>query len=361
MFKEKVVKGVICLGVMGMLLSSGLALGKEPAKEEQGKETEKKGTQTVGIRRSKEGQTIKLAGVSASEIKVGTITQLTTDGGYGDYLVGVEWSPDGTKLLTHNKYGTLTIIYVNDSGQVDLSATGDDYSWSPDGSKIVFEDWGHNLWIMDTDGSSKIKLTTHISYPAWSFDGTKIAFSSLTGLGVINIDGSGQTELVAGEIYRPIVWLPSGKIAYRKEEDDKFNLYTINSDGTNEKKLDENVFTVIWWRSTKSKVFYNTSDDWYVMDEDGENKIIPIGNKKPNDWSPDGTKFAGTKGECDEKGAVIISGEIYLINYDGTGANQLTNTSNLIEEVPKWSPVGDKIAYIDLDNGNIYLMTLEEE
>jgi len=52
-------------------------------------------------------------------------------------------------------------------------------------------------------------------------------------------------------------------------------------------------------------------------------------------WSPDGTRIAFSDG--------FNTGQIYLINADGTGVVGLTNTST--DEFPAWSPDGSKIAF----------------
>jgi len=365
--------GIVALVVLVLIF--GLCGGGNVIGGEAGKGTQKVGSskQKVDkqilnketVKKGKAKTKPKFANVDASKIKVKEIKQLTTD---GEWWKELKWSPDGTKLLASKRKGNMYIIYADGSKKIDLGVEGGDYSWSPDGSKILYtlfeKGVGYYIWVMNADGSNKKKLVRGM-YPTWSPDGTKIASRTKggTGLSIINIDGSNHVNLPMGDIWSDIVWLPSDKIAYTKEEGyNKFNLYTINSNGINEKVLVEDVgFMSLWWlakQNGKSKVYYTSKDRYgWIIDEDGGNKMKEDSDVDVEDFSPDGTKFVGSIGESD--GHAAISNELYIINIDGTGKNQLTNTPDLVEGITFWSPIGDKIAYTDENNENIYVMTLE--
>ena len=71
-------------------------------------------------------------------------------------------------------------------------------------------------------------------------------------------------------------------------------------------------------------------------------------------WSPDGTKIAF---ETNLAG----NWEIYTINVDGSGLQNVSNTPDSIEGWPAWSPDGAKIAFQSNRDGNweIYVMNLD--
>ena len=56
------------------------------------------------------------------------------------------------------------------------------------------------IWTVNPDGSAPTKLTTgpHDESPAFSADGKRIAFNREEGIAVMNADGSGITNLIAG-------------------------------------------------------------------------------------------------------------------------------------------------------------------
>ncbi|MEK9149529.1 MAG: hypothetical protein AAB267_05725, partial [Candidatus Desantisbacteria bacterium] len=107
MFKEKVMKGAICLGVMGMLLSSGLALGKKPAKDGQDEAAEQKGTQTVEAQQREKGTQATKEIYVPKEI-------LSLSWGTGNYQVGVQKGPEiefvGPQEVRIDKKGNILIL-----------------------------------------------------------------------------------------------------------------------------------------------------------------------------------------------------------------------------------------------------------
>jgi TolB protein len=77
----------------------------------------------------------------------------------------------------------------------------------------------------------------------------------------------------------------------------------------------------------------------WVVDAEGKNPIQitdqPSFRYQDPDWSPDGSRIA-----------FAIEGDIYVVNADGTGRNQLlSDCEDDSDATPKWSPDGEWIAF----------------
>jgi TolB protein len=112
----------------------------------------------------------------------------------------------------------------------------------------------------------------------------------------------------------------TGRIAFTSDRDGNLELYLMNPDGS----------------------------DLIRLTNDPEADIGPA-------WSPDGTKIAFTAAPdfSDPKGS-----DICVMNADGSGIRNLSQTPATVESGPAWSPDGQRIAFNTDQAGNdeIYLM-----
>jgi hypothetical protein len=236
-----------------------------------------------------------------------------------------QWAPDGRKLAYYanadqrNEYVTdgQNPMLIFSSGDAELG-----FGWSPDASKIVdasdhCEDdtcTGH-LRRVSLDGSDNTDIHTDpvaspLRTPAWSPDGSKIAVTNGAGtLYTISPDGTGLTTVVScpGCVYDPN-WSPDGsKIAFWRAAF-RWEIWVMNADGTGQSRLTTGAF-----------------------------------DTDPT-WSPDGTKIAfesdrDAPASCRGNAQESCPADIFVMNADGTGLTNITNTPTINERDPDWQPI----------------------
>lgn len=182
----------------------------------------------------------------------------------------------------------------------------------------------------------------------------------------MNPDGSDQRRLTSNESdeYSP-VWSPDGsQIAFISDRDDPnsgdcvhscfYQLYIINVDDGSERKLIETEFSALHpdWHPNGTSISVDTEADLqgdiYLVNADGSDLHLLIEDGFWADWSPDGTQivFASRR-----DGNV----ELYLADADGSNQRRLTQNGRL-DFFPDWSPDGHRIAFAVLEDRAIYIM-----
>lgn len=296
----------------------------------------------------------------------------------GDYIP--VWSPDGREILFNSDRAGNSQIYVMDvaSGQVtNLSnnASNDFFaSWSPDGKQITFvsDRTGQGLiYLMNADGSHPRQMTDlEGEFPSWSPDGKQIVFG--TGLPgeiyTVNVDGTGLSNLTNASSDDGLAsWSPDGKrIAFTSNRDGSEEIYLMNPDGSDLVQLthsDKPVYNhkSAWSPDGKQIVFVSTRDgnpELYTMNADGSDQTrltnTPNEEEAPS-WRPQPISnqaeatAAPTTAQASSNRIIFEAkrtgnSEIYIMNADGTGAANLTNTPEFDGE-PVGSPDGKHIAY----------------
>ena len=150
-------------------------------------------------------------------------------------------------------------------------------------------------------------------------------------------------------------WSADGKqIVFESTKDGKFAIYTIQTDGTNLRKLTNGEFNdeqPRWSPNGKEVVFISDRDghlQLYLMNADGSNQRrqtnAPDLDYLP-DFSPDG-KWVTFMSRKKRTGTIH---DIYVIRTDGTERTRLTDEATN-EMSPRWSPNGKEILFTRTDS-----------
>lgn len=169
------------------------------------------------------------------------------------------WSPDGSRLAfftTDPATGRrhISVRRVDAADQAELSDPPEscndrEPTWSPDSLRLVFVrkcgEQASALYLIGADGKGLLFLTDFGRTPDWSPDGTRIAYTGLGTRGpsvhVINVDGSGKTNLMESRLSGDPEWSPDGtKIVFSSSDLAAVNLFIMNADGTDVHRLTSN-------------------------------------------------------------------------------------------------------------------------
>jgi Tol biopolymer transport system component len=258
-------------------------------------------------------------------------------------------------------------------------------------SQVEYEN--HEIFVVNTDGSNLVRLTNQEGFdndPVWSPDGSKIAFVSTRfdnwDICIMNADGSNVirvTDNPANDFHPS--WSPDGqrlvfqsnqdtqdiKYGDARDEFDIYQLYIINIDGSNLRRLTQDPYTNDWnpaWSPDGKHIVFSSQADFdqfriEIIEPDGSNRQVLASDKNfgynQPAWSPDGTQIAFMEISAKARNAIP---NLLIMNTNGSNIHPV---SKLLTPgtSPSWSADGKHIAF-DSSNydGNkyaIYIMNAD--
>jgi Tol biopolymer transport system component len=241
-------------------------------------------------------------------------------------------NPRGASLnVTIVQTGETRVVYQDKDRNILAGA------WSPSGDRILFgigtfaaffggfhslflkpgdrvED-GARVAAVNADGTGLQELTSGVdndAFPSFAPDGKRFVYRTFSkdgyGLRIKNLQTNALTTLTSEYDNFPL-WSPRGDlILFSRLVEDAYEIFTIKPDGSSLKRL-----------------------------------TATHGNDAHEAWSPDGEYIVFASSRRGFKDEVVYTdapqpyGEIFVMRYDGTGVEQLTD-NQWEEGTPAWEP-----------------------
>ena len=281
-------------------------------------------------------------------------------GSADDISMNPVFSPNGKKIAyTKASYKGLWIFdrVTNSTREItDEDAAGFAFKWSSDSKSILTRVAKYvNLRrynavkIFDNESGEAKTLTdyrTMMPYLTdWVNDDAEVFVPTKDGVEVYSTGKLTKTNMLATKLSSYV-------------KNDKIVVRNFSTGG--EQTIDpiENAIVINLITSPdKNKVAFEVmGGNLYSMNIDGTN-LTDLGRGNRPRWSFDSKKIIYMIAEDD--GHTFTASDIYSINADGTQRNNLTNTNDLIELNPCFSPNVKSFVFDVYNDGSIYLMNIE--
>jgi len=275
---------------------------------------------------------------------------------YGMTLTGIlpSFNPTGDRFATTTRTAPGTVLgaalAVADAGNDKTTIIYQDKTrnvlapqWSPNGDTIIFGVGVYNLFFngfhgliekpgdrveggaqiatIRPDGTGYREVTSDANnngFPSMAPDGKRFVYRSFgadgEGLRIMNLETHAVTRLTSGYDNFPL-WSPRGDlIMFSRQAQGDYQIYTVKPDGTGVKRL----------------TFTHGTDAHQSWSADGEHIVFA-------------SSRMGFKDELTYTDAPQPYGELFVMRYDGSNVEQLTD-NQWEEGTPAWQPAPKQLS-----------------
>jgi len=312
--------------------------------------------------------------------------RLTDDAGWAAWPA---WSPDGQTVAYVQGSAPLNMICLVPSlgGAVrqihDVAGWVEGLDWSPDGTKLVFsarsgESQNHVIFVLTIADFEAQPLALDRPHPVGDFqprfspNGRTLAWIGLdqggrNGLFTASAAGGAATPVIVGmSALQGLAWSADGRsLVYAAAPEGRFDLWTVAADGGQPT-----------WIPTPGDFAWNpaiarTTGDLVYEEVQADQDLWRIRIVGRDPWQLETEPFTrSTRWEYeadfspDGRRVVFVSArsgkpELWLVDHDGKNLRRLTWLSGAVVSNPRWSPVGNRIAFNAMVGGRNEIMLIQ--
>lgn len=280
----------------------------------------------------------------------------------GQYFMQPKWSPDGKKIaMAGDSYRGIWVMSNDGQNLQQIShdiAAGFAFSWSSDSKEIVARTSEYNqgkkidlvkVFNIENGNSRILKESKDIlSPPEWTPDSQLVYFYTRNGIELVDSKRPDTLKSLMPSM-QPVFYTAANEFVLSDSEGHDFIKI---------KPVEGRYLNATLSSDCEKIAFQVIGGDMYVVNIDGSN-LVDLGRGEKPSWSPESEWLTYTIATDD--GHRLISSDIYVIRINGAGKTNLTNTQDLLETHPDWSPNGREIIYNEESGGRIYKIKLTNE